>query len=187
MDTAKTTLLGVPAHESGCRLIVRKDKGMAEILQFVTAGLEIGQQAIALAGPTCLKDIARGLSDIGLRPESLLHNGRLIFLTAPNCLSQLTKPGDPLHRGSLHHARSLVRWVSDWSWAYGNGVVQASFVEYQRQVHDFIRSLTALSLCTVHCGKLERTSLLALLADHRRAARAVPRPAFNPTVTPSHA
>jgi hypothetical protein len=150
---------------------------LVEVLQFVTTGLEIGQQVVALAGANCLKELARGLSEKGLRPESLLNNGRLIFLTAPNCITQLTKPGDPLQRGPLHRNASLVRWVSDWSWAYANGVDRATILDYQLRTHDFIRSLTALSLCTVHCEKLERTSLLAMLANHRRAARTAPRPA----------
>ncbi len=147
------------------------------MLQFVTAGLEIGQQVVALAGAKCLKELARGLSEKGLRPESLLNSGRLIFLTAPNCISQLARPGDPLQRAPLQRHASVVRWVSDWSWAYNNGVHLATILDYQLRTHDFIRSLTALSLCTVHCEKLERTSMLALLANHRRAARTVSRPA----------
>ncbi|PYV09590.1 MAG: hypothetical protein DMG23_10390, partial [Acidobacteria bacterium] len=93
--------------------------------------------------------------------------------TAPGCLSQLTKPGDPTRRGPLHRNASLVRWVSDWSWAYGNGADPVMILDYQKRTHHFIRSLTALSLCTVHCEKLGRTSLLAMLADHRRATRSI--------------
>ncbi len=150
-------------------------------MEFVTAGLEIGQQVVALAGPVCLKELARRLSDKGLRPESLLHNGRLVFLTAPNCLAELSRPGDPLRRGPLHRKATLVRWVSDWSWAYANGASPATISIYQRRVHEFIRALAALSLCTVHCERLERSSLLAILADHRRAARGAVGPAPLPS------
>jgi hypothetical protein len=162
-----------PAQTPACRLVVRKQKGLAEILEFVTAGLEIGQQVVVLAGPTCLKELARGLGDHGLRPESLLHNGRMIFLTAPSCLAQLAKAGDPFQRGPLQRNGSVLRWVSDWSWAYQTVTDPSAILGYQRLVHDFTRSLTALSVCTVHCERLERSSLLALLADHRRAARTV--------------
>ncbi len=177
MDTGISGLQGAHAQAPACRLVIRKNKGLAEILQFVSAGLEIGQQVVALAGPTYLKDLACALSELGLRPEALLHNGRLIFLTAPNCLSQLTRPDDPLRRAPLHRNGSVMRWVSDWSWAYGNGADPAAILDYQRRIHDFARSLAALSLCTVHCEKLERGSLLAMLADHRRSTRAVMRPA----------
>ncbi len=181
MDIGRSNLWGVPGPISTCRLIIRKEKSLAEIMEFVTAGLEIGQQVIAMAGPTCLKELARSLSDKALRPESLLHNGRLVFLTAPICLSELSKPGDPMRRGPLHRKASLVRWVSDWSWAYANGAAPAALPAYQRCVHDFIRSLGALSLCTVHCERMERGSLLAILADHRRAARVPVRPASLPS------
>ena len=46
-----------------CRLVVRKQPRPEEIVQFVVAGLEVGQQVVAMAGPTCLKDLARGLTD----------------------------------------------------------------------------------------------------------------------------
>lgn len=162
-------------HSGGspCRLVVRKQRGTAEILQFVMAGLEIGQQVVVLAGPNCLKDIAGSLTENALKPDALLRNGRLIFLTAPKCLSQIAHPDEILQRGPLRHTATLLRWVSDWSWAYANGTDPAQILEYQRRVHDFVRSLTALSICTVHCQNLERGSLLAMLADHRRAARAV--------------
>jgi hypothetical protein len=159
-----------------CRLVVRKEKGPAEVVEFVVAGLEVGQQVVVVAGPACLKDLAHSLTESGLRPKSLLRNGRLIFLTAPDCLSQLEDPEKILQRGPLRRTMSVVRWVTDWSWAYANGADTATIVEYQRRIHEFSRSLTALSLCTVHCGKMERSSLLALLADHRRAARSNGRP-----------
>lgn len=154
-----------------CRLVVRKDRGPAEVLEFVTAGLEMGQQVVAVAGPTCLKELAASLTENGLRPDTLLRNGRLIFLTAPDCLSQLSRPEEILQRGPLRRTVSVLRWVTDWSWAYADGTQPALIRSYQRRIHGFIRSLTALSLCTVHCERLERCSLLAMLADHRRAAR----------------
>ena len=158
-------------QEPPCRLVVRKEKGLAEILQFVTAGLEMGQQVVALGGPTCLKDLARALSESGLRPDPVLRNGRLIFLTAPDCLSRLTISPDPLRRVPVRRNASVLRWVSDWSWAYSNGADLRTIQGYQQRVHEFVRSVTPLSLCTVHCEKLERSSLLAILADHRRAAK----------------
>lgn len=172
MEKAIGAVGAVAAQPTECRLVVRKEKALAEIVQFVLAGLEIGQQVVAMAGPACLKDLARSLSDNGLRPEPLLRNSRLIFLTAPECLIQLHKPDDPWQRSPLRLNGSVLRWVSDWSWAYTNGVHPGSVLECQQRIHTFVRSLTALSLCTVHCEKLERSSLLAILADHRRAARA---------------
>ncbi len=177
MDRGITDLHGAAAHSGACRLVIRQERGLTEVLQFVTAGLEIGQQVVALAGPRFLKDLALRLGEKGLKPESLLHNGRLVFLTAPTCIAQLTKPGDPMHRGPLHRNASLVRWVSDWSWAYSNGADSATILDHQLRTHDFIRSLAALSLCTVYLEKVERGSLLAMLANHRRAARTQARPA----------
>jgi hypothetical protein len=159
-----------------CRLIVREQRSLSEILEFVTAGMEIGQQVVAMAGPTCLKDLALGLGQNGLRPEALIRSGRLIFLTAPDCLSQLKLPPNPLQRGSLRLNGSVLRWVSDWSWAYGNGPEPSTMLDYQFRVHDFVRSVTPLSICTAHCGKIERSSLLALVADHRRASRGAQHP-----------
>ena len=165
-----------PVVTPSCRLVVRKDKGLTEIVQFVANGIEIGQQIVVLAGPTCLKEVARSLGEQGLRPETLLHNGRLIFLTAPACLAQLAKAGDPLNRGPLHFNGSVLRWVSDWSWAYQEGTEPSAILGYQRLVHDFTRSLTALSICTVHCERVGRSSLLALMADHRRLTRTARQP-----------
>ncbi len=162
----------VPRPANVCRLVVQKEDTLAEISQFVIAGLQIGQQVVAMAAPDCLKVIAQGLNQAGLHPEALLHNGRLVFLTAPDCLSQLSRPEDPRQRGPLRRNGPLLRWVSDWSWAYANGNLRGGILHHQRRIHEFIRSLAALSLCTVHCQKLERSALLALLADHRRAARA---------------
>jgi hypothetical protein len=152
-------------------LVVRREAGLSEISEFVIAGLQIGQQVVVLAGPTCLKDIAASLSEAGLRPDAALRAGRLVFLTAPDCLCHLTKPDHPLQRGALRRNGPLLRWVSDWSWAYRNGF-SADAWRHQRLVHDLARSLGALSLCTAHGHNVERSSLLALLADHRRATRA---------------
>ena len=163
---------GLAAQATACRLVVRKEKGSSEILQFVIAGLEIGQQVVIVAGPTCLNDVARGLSENGLRPDVSLHSGRLVFLTAPECLNELLRAGDPLQRSPLHLHGTVMRWVTDWSWALSKGDGLNVIRDYQRRLHDFVRPLNAISLCTVHCEKIGRASLLALLADHRRAMRA---------------
>lgn len=168
------------AAEAACRLIVRKDKGLSEILQFVTSGLEIGQLVVMMAGAPCLKDIARHLGEQGLRPDALLHSGRLVFLTAPACFGELFKRGDPLQRGPLRRQSTVIRWISDWSWAFGNGDDPAVIREYQRRIHEFVRPLNALSICTVHCEKLERTTLLAMLVDHRRGSRGVAAASASP-------
>lgn len=165
--------VGLLGQADACRLVIRKEKGPSEILQFVVAGLEIGQLVVVMAGPTCLKDIARALTDYGLRPDALLHSGRLVFLTAPNCLSDLFKDGAPFQRGPLHKNTTVMRWVTDWSWAYTNGFQSNSVRDYQRRIHDYIRPLRALSMCTVHCEKLGRSDLIAMLVDHRRCSRTV--------------
>jgi hypothetical protein len=146
-------------------------------MDFIKAGLEIGQQVVTMAGPNCLKDLALALGEDGLRPEALLRSGRLVFLTAPDCLHLLSLPLNPLKKGALRLNGSVLRWVSDWSWAYGNGMAPGTILNYQCQVHDFVRSLTTLSLCTVRCSNAGRSSLLAMVADHRRASRANQRPA----------
>jgi hypothetical protein len=158
---------------ASCRLVVRKDKTAGEVLQFIVSGLEMGQQVVVLAGPQCLKDLAQSLNQAGLKAESLIRNGRLVCLTAPDCVAQLADPEQIMQRGPLRRTSSLIRWVSDWSWAYANGTPPATILGYQRIVHDFVRTLTAVSMCTVHCAEAERSSLLAMLADHRRAARPV--------------
>lgn len=178
MTLAAGHFAGHSADGVSCRLVVRKEKGLTEILQFISAGVEIGQQVVALADPSCLKEIAQGLGEVALRPDCLLRSGRLVFLTAPNCLSQLVRADDAaIHRGPLHRNGSMLRWVTDWSWAYRDGMDAATLLGYQRLIHGFVRSFTALSLCTVHWEKLERSSLLAMLADHRRAIRSTLRPA----------
>jgi hypothetical protein len=172
MGLATVLVHQAPPCVSGCRLVVRKEADLLEISEFVIGGLQIGQQVVAMAGPGCLKEIARSLGEAGLRPDAALRTGRLVFLTAPDCLAQLSKPDHPLQRGALRRSGPLLRWVSDWSWAYTSACLPAEALRHQRLVHDFVRSLGALSLCTAHCHKVERSSLLALLADHRRAARA---------------
>jgi len=162
---------GLAAQPDVCRLVVRKEKGLFEILHFVIPGLEIGQQVVIVAGPTCLNDVARGLSENGLRPDVFLHSGRLVFLTAPDCLNELLRAGDPLQRSPLHLHGTVMRWVTDWSWALSKGDGLNVIRDYQRRLHDFIRPLNAISLCTVQGEKMGRTSLLAILADHRRATR----------------
>ncbi len=82
-----TSYTAVPPAQAmngtACRLVVRQEQSLTEVIKFLVAGLEVGQQVVALAGPRCLKEIARGLSENGLRPDALLRNGRLVFLTAP--------------------------------------------------------------------------------------------------------
>lgn len=162
-------LVGIPGN--ACRLIVRKKPGPAEILQYVVGGIEIGQQIVVLAGPAWLKDLARTLGENGFRPETLIRNHRLVFMTAPDCFARLTEWNDPLQRPCLRRNGSIVRWVSDWSWAYQNGVDPSTILAYQRRIHACIQDLSALSICTVHGEKMERGSMLAVLVHHRRAAR----------------
>jgi len=163
--------VGAAAQATACRLVVRRGKGSSEIIHFLIAGLEIGQQVVIVAGPTCLNEVARGLSESGLRPDVLLHSGRLVFLTAPDCLNELLRAGDPLRRSPLHLHGTVMRWVTDWSWALSKGDGLSVIRDYQRRLHDFVRPLNAISLCTVDCAKIGRASLLAILADHRRAMR----------------
>lgn len=162
---------GREPHGGSCRLVVRKSEGLEEILQFVIAGLEVGQQVVAMASPTCLKELARGVSETGMKPDALLRNSRLVLLAAPDCLAFLSKPQDPFQRSPLRRNGSILRWVSDWSWAYGNGHHGSCILQFQHRLHEYVRSLTSLSLCSVRSENLERTSLLAVLAEHRRAAR----------------
>jgi DcmR-like sensory protein len=159
------------ASKSACRFVIRQQPETAEVLQFVIGGIEIGQQVIALADPTWLKNLAASLNQKGIRSEALLRSSRLVFLTAPDCLTQLSKPAEALYHGVLHRNGSIVRWVTDWSWAYGNGSHPDAILKYQKRIHSHIRDLTAFSLCTVHCQHLERKSVLAMLVDHRRAAQ----------------
>jgi hypothetical protein len=174
MEAEQSNQAGFGAQADACRLVIRKEKGLFEILQFVIAGLEIGQQVVIVAGPICLNDVARGLSENGLRPEGFLHSGRLVFLTAPDCLNELLRAGDPLQRSPLHLHGTVMRWVTDWSWALSKGDGLNVIRDYQRRLHDFIRPLNAISLCTVDCEKIGRASLLAILANHRRATRLTP-------------
>ncbi len=171
MHTQSGTAAGAPSAEAPCRLVVRKDKGLSEIIEFVVGGLEIGQQVVALAAPDCLKEIARAVGEDGMKPEALLRNGRLVLLAAPDCLARFSNSRDPFQRGPLRRNGSVMRWVSDWSWAYGNGMERHEYLPHLVHIHDFVRTVTPLSLCTVHCAHQERGSLLAMIADHRRAAR----------------
>jgi hypothetical protein len=164
---------GPQAPGEACRLVIRKERGLTEILQFVVAGLEIGQQVVIMAGPICLKEVAHGLTESGLKTDALLHSGRLVFLTAPNCLSELLRPTDPLQRSPLRRHGTVMRWVTDWSWAYGNGSDAGTIRDYQRRIHEFIRPFNAISMCTVHCERVDRGDLLAMLVDHRRVAKTV--------------
>jgi len=158
---------------SSCRLLVRRKPGPVEIKQFVAGGIEIGQQIVVLAGPAWLKDLALILGESGLRPETLIRNGRLIFLTAPDCLSRFAKLDNPCKRPIIRRNGSIVRWISDWSWAYRNGSTPETILRYQRRIHSCIHDVTAMSVCTVHCNEMERSSMLAVLAQHRRAVRPV--------------
>ena len=121
MGVATIDHVGLMAQADTCRLIVRKEKGLSEIIQFVVPGLEIGQQVVVVGDPTFLNNIARGLSEYGLRPDVFLHSGRLVFLTAPDCLNELLRAGDPLQRSPLHLHGTVMRWVTDWSWALSKG------------------------------------------------------------------
>lgn len=164
---------GLVAQADACRLIIQKNRGLSEILKFITNGLEISQQVVVVAGPGWLKEVARGLSENGLRPDLFLHNGRLVFLTAPDCLNELLRAGDPLQRSPLHRHGAVMRWVTDWSWALSKGDGVNVIRDYQRRLHDFVRPLNAISLCTVRGEEVGRASLLAILANHRRAGKTV--------------
>ena len=142
MGVATVLVQEVHPCVSACRLVVRREAGLSEISEFAIAGLQIGQQVVAMAGPSCLKDIAASLSQAGLRPDAALRSGRLVFLTAPDCFCQLTKPEHPLQRGALRCNGPLLRWVSDWSWAYTNGF-SADALRHQR-------------LATTSCGRSAR-------------------------------
>lgn len=155
----------------GCQLVVRQQEGPAEFLRFILEGLEVGQQVVAMAGAGCLTSLARALGTNGLHLQTLLRTGRLVFLTAPDCLGQLSRPDGPLRASSIRRPVPMVRWVSDWSWAYTTGRSASVLLDYQQRVHAVVRSLDALSMCTVHSSALERRSLVAVLADHRQATK----------------
>jgi hypothetical protein len=158
---------------TSCQLVVRRQEGPSEFLRFMLEGLEVGQQVVVMAGAGCLTTLAHALNESGLQAQALLRSGRLVFLTAPDCLAQLSKNDTSLPRSPLRRHAPIVRWVSDWSWAYAQGHPNTTLLKYQHRVHELVRSMEALSLCTVHCSALERRVLLAVLADHRRAARGV--------------
>jgi hypothetical protein len=163
----------VPRSTSGvgCRLVLRKEEGLTATLQFVFAGLEAGQQIFALAGPARLKQLANRLADAGLHPERLLHHRRLVFLTAPGCIAPLLTGADSCKRGSLLRNGSLLRLVSDWTWTSRSRADVRTILDFQRSIHQFIHSSSALSLCTVDGEEMERSRLLALLAQHRDAVK----------------
>ncbi len=162
---------------NSCRLLIRKKPGPREIVQFVVGGIEIGQQIVVLAGPAWLKELARILGEHGLRPETLIRNSRMVFLTAPDCLSRFAKMGDPCKRPVIRRNGTMVRWVSDWSWAYRNGADAATMLRYQLRIHDCVHTVADMSICTVHCDEtMERSSMLAVLSQHRRATRTTDHP-----------
>jgi MEDS: MEthanogen/methylotroph, DcmR Sensory domain len=150
---------------------MRRQEGPSEFLRFMLEGLEVGQQVVVLAGAGCLTNLGHALNESGLQAQALLRSGRLVFLTAPDCLAQLSKSDTSVPQSPLRRHAPIVRWVSDWSWAYAQGHASTSLLNFQHRVHELVRSLEALSLCTVHSSALERRVLLAVLADHRRAAR----------------
>jgi len=161
---------GILPQTGVCRFVARTEESLGEIFQFVVGGLEVGQQVVTLAGPTCLKDLASALGESGLRPEAMLRSGRLVFVTAPDSLPSLFKSRGLYRRGQLRLNGSLVRWVSDWSWACD--CADKSIIDYQRRVHQLVNEYAAISLCTASCTKLGRSPLLAIMAEHRRVARA---------------
>lgn len=169
LSTDHVSKNGAAKTAGACKVVMQKDQ--IDALQFVIEGIQIGQQVVVMGGPAFLRELAHGLGECGVRPDISLRNGRLIFLTAPGCISTLMKPDDPLQRGSLRANAPLLRWVSDWTWAYDKASEPARAAEFQRRVHDFTRSLGALSLCTAFDAQLDRNSMLALLADHRRCCR----------------
>lgn len=154
-----------------CQLVVRRQEGPSEFVRFILEGLEVGQQVIALAGAGGLTNLARALNESGLQTQTLLRTGRLVFLTAPDCLDQIKNLDAPSHRVAVRRQAPIIRWVSDWSWAYSNDRPASLLLDYQHRIHHAVRSLEALSLCTIHCSAFERRALLAVLADHRRAVR----------------
>ena len=169
-----------PLPGKSCQLVVRQQEGPAECLKFILEGLEVGQQVVAMAGAGCLTSLARALGETGLHLQTLLRSGRLVFLTAPDCVNQFSRSDGPLHRSPLRRPAPMVRWISDWSWAYSNGQAPSLLLDYQHRVHELIRKLDALSLCTVHSSALERRALLAVLGDHRQALKGRLSPPRNP-------
>src|SRR5215471_10317435 len=129
MGFPSTGVRSLPATQ--CRLILRQEVGLSEILQFMASGLEIGQQVVAMAGPACLKDLASHLDECGLRSSMLLRSGRLVFLTAPECLPSILHPDAALNRGPLHRNGTMMRWLSDWSWAITGGLDLETVRNYQ--------------------------------------------------------
>jgi MEDS: MEthanogen/methylotroph, DcmR Sensory domain len=180
MGAVVSSATGNAAPAKLCQLVVRHQEGPSEFLRFMLEGLEVGQQVVALAGAGCLRTLARALSDTGIQPQSLLRSSRLVFFTAPDCLVHLKRLHPFMPRPILRRQGPIVRWVSDWSWAYSDGRVAKVLLDYQHRVHEVVRSLDGLSLCTVQSSALERRALLAVLADHRQAVRGRATPARQP-------
>src|SRR5579863_5716207 len=114
-----------------CQLVLRRQEGPAEFVRFILEGLEVGQQVVAMAGAGCLTNLARALGTSGLHLQTLLRSGRLVFLTAPDCLGQLSRPAGPLHRSPIRRPAPMLRWVSDWSWAYSPSRPASVLLDYQ--------------------------------------------------------
>ena len=171
MNPMTTSVQGLAAHSTACRFVVRREDSLTEIYQFIVGGLEVGQQVVSVAGPTCLKDLASALSESGLRPEVLLRSGRLVFITAPDSLPALFRSAENFRRGQLRLNGSLVRWVSDWSWASSYDDRFDTVLNYERRVHQLVNRWAGVSLCTASAEKISRSSLLAMMVEHRRGAR----------------
>jgi len=186
MNLLRSTVHGLLPQPTTCRFVVRREESLGEVYQFVVGGLEVGQQVVALAGPTCLKDLASALGESGLRPEALLRSGRLVFITAPDSLPALFKSGDLFRRGQLRLNGSLLRWVSDWSWACGCDDKIDTLLDYERRVHQLVNRWAGVSLCSASCEKIGRSPLLAMMAEHRRSSRAPHAPPRSGMSLPSN-
>jgi len=187
MNPFTTSVQGLSSQSTACRFVVRREESLGEVYQFVVGGLEVGQQVVALAGPTFLRDLASALSESGLRPEVLLRSGRLVFITAPDSFPSLFKSGDLFRRSQLRLNGSLLRWVSDWSWACGFDDKIETLLNYERRVHQLVNRWAGVSLCSASCEKIARSTLLGMMAEHRRAARDAQVPANAKAGLSSHA
>ena len=160
-----------PNVETACKLVVGNGEYRVQLMEFVVAGLEAGQQILAIGAPDFLREIAWHLTESGHKPEGMLHNERLLFLTAPECFFTLDCHADLFRRLPLHRNGSMLRCASDWSWLKAHNVDLQKALCYQRRVHELARSLEALSICTAESAKLDRNSLLAMMANHRRSVK----------------
>jgi DcmR-like sensory protein len=170
MDSTTAVARSAPSITS-CQFVVRNEDALFASTQFIIAGIEAGQQVFAMAEPARLKNFAGRLTGKGFRPDALLRNRRLVFLTAPNCMSTMFTSDELLRGGPFLRNGSPLRWLSDWSWTCDTSLELRPILKFQRSIHDFVHSVAGLSLCTVHGECLERSSLLALMADHRRTAK----------------